>query len=411
MGYVAVDNLAQGMILEENVYDVNTRLLLSKGQKLAHNHIRILKIWGIPAVDVVGVDPAARDREDVFDDEKTDGLKSAIQCIFKNADFSDDTLKAVCKVALIHRIKGGASRPSRSSDLPDGRDGAAPAPPDKINRRIGDVEGKLPETPTIISELNQVIADPMATSNDVARVVSMSPSLATTLLKLVNSAYYGFPSKIDRISRAVTIIGTKEISSLALGISVMQAFKNIPKQVIDMQAFIRHSLACGIIGRILAARSNLPQTEQMFVAGLLHDIGKLIVYSDYPEHAAACFRMANASDTSVFHTEKQVVGIDHTQLAKRLLVKWKLPAELTDAITCHHAPARAANPENAGIVHLSDIITHGLGIGYSGERAIPHFDYARMAAAAGSRHSIPTIVRQTVHQLRPMETIFQGQVN
>ena len=104
-----------------------------------------------------------------------------------------------------------------------------------------------------------VITDPFATSNDVAQVVNKSPSLAALLLRIVNSAYYGFPSKIDRISRAVTIIGTKEISGLALGISVMRVFSDIPKEVIDMQAFIRHSLACGMLARILAALKNLQQ--------------------------------------------------------------------------------------------------------------------------------------------------------
>jgi HD-like signal output (HDOD) protein len=227
----------------------------------------------------------------------------------------------------------------------------------------------------------------------------------------VNSAYYGFPSKIDRISRAVTIIGTKEISSLALGISVMQTFKDIPKHIIDMQAFIRHSLACGIIARILAARNNLPQTEQLFVSGLLHDIGKLIVYSCYPEHATVCFCLAESSNTSVFQTERNIIGINHPQLAKHLLSKWKLPMDLTDNIIYHHAPSRASNSDTAGIVHLADIISQGLGIGYSGERSIPHFDYPVMDKIVDSRHSIPMVVRQAVHQLGPMEAIFQGQTN
>jgi putative nucleotidyltransferase with HDIG domain len=227
----------------------------------------------------------------------------------------------------------------------------------------------------------------------------------------VNSAYYGFPSKIDRISRAVTIIGTKEISSLALGISVMQAFKGIPKHIMDMQAFIHHSLACGIIARILAARHNLPQTEQLFVSGLLHDIGKLIVYSYYPEHAVACFCLAESSDTSVFQTERNIVGINHPQLAEQLLIKWKLPMDLTDSIIYHHAPSRASNSDTAGIVHLADIISLGLGIGYSGERSIPHFDYPIMDKIVDSHHSIQMVVRQAVHQLGPMEAIFQSQAN
>jgi putative nucleotidyltransferase with HDIG domain len=278
-----------------------------------------------------------------------------------------------------------------------------------IGGHLKGVEKKLPESPTIISELNQVIADPLATSDDVANVVNTSPSLAATLLKMVNSVYYGFPSKIDRISRAVTIVGTREISSLALGICVMDEFKNIPKHIIDMQKFIRHSLACGIISRILAARNNFNQTEQLFVSGLLHDIGKLIVYSYFPKQANRCFCMAEYFKTSVFETEKKMVGMNHPQLAKYLLQKWQLPTDLSDNIINHHSPSQASNPKTAGIVHMADIISQGLGIGYSGERSIPHFDYTIMDKIVDSSHSIEMIVRQAVHQLGSIEAIFQRQ--
>lgn len=409
MGYIAVENLERGMVLEEDVYDINTRLLLSKGQKLANNHLRILKIWGVSEVKVVGSETTAAGNQGGIDNEKTEGIKNAIDLVFKNADFANSTLKEICKVALIHRIKGDFTISPRLNCISGSQDMQGKLK--VVSGHIEGIEDKLPETPTIIAELNQVITDPLATSNDVARVVNTSPSLAATLLKIVNSAYYGFPSKIDRISRAVTIIGTKEISSLALGISVMQTFKDIPKHIIDMQAFIRHSLVCGIIARILAARNNLPQTEQLFVSGLLHDIGKLIVYCCYPEHATVCFCLAESSNTSVFQTEKNIIGMNHPQLAKHLLSKWKLPMDLTDNIIYHHAPSRASNSDTAGIVHLADIISQGLGIGYSGERSIPQFDYPVIDKIVDSRHSIQMVVRQAVHQLGPMEAIFQSQAN
>jgi putative nucleotidyltransferase with HDIG domain len=237
-------------------------------------------------------------------------------------------------------------------------------------------------------------------------VVNLSPSLAATLLKIVNSAYYGFPSKIDRISRAVTIVGTKEISSLALGISVMQAFNDIPKHIMNMKAFISHSLACGIIARILAALNNIAQTEQFFVSGLLHDIGKLIVYKYYPEHAVACFHLASSSGMCVFESEKRIIGLNHPQIAKHLVKKWKLPLELNDNIVYHHRPGNAPNPENAGIVHLADIISHGIDIGNSGERSIPSFDYAIIEKIVGSNTNIKMVIQQAVHQLGPVEAIF-----
>lgn len=409
MSYVAVDNLKQGMVLDENVHDVNTRLLLSKGQKLSHKHLRILKIWGIAGVSIVGSvnDTTATVGTPAMGDETIEGVKKAINLVFKNGDLANITLKEIFKASLIHRLKADIANAQTLTDQTcnpnDVFENIEP-----IGSQIEKIDSKLPETPTIISELNQVIADPLATSNDVAQVVNRSPSLAATLLKIVNSAYYSFPSRIDRISRAVTIIGTKEISSLALGISVMQAFNDIPKQIINMQTFISHSLACGIIARILAALNNIAQTEQLFVSGLLHDIGKLIVYKYYPEHASACFHLASSSSICIFQTEKQIIGMNHPQMAKHLLKKWKLPTNLNDNIVYHHDPSRAPNPESAGIVHLADIISHGLDIGSSGERSIPRFDYKIIEKIVASNPDIKMVIHQALHQLGPMEAIFSS---
>ncbi len=407
MGYLAVENLKQGMVVDENVYDINTRLLLSKGQKLADNHIRILKIWGIPGVSIVGSAKNKATGVSEMTDENIDRIKNGINLVFKNVDFSNTPLMEIYKASLIHRLKGDLSKAQTVSQQTSydkiNLDDLTPIG-DKINK----IGSKLPEVPTIISELNQVIADPLATSNSVARVVNKSPSLAATLLKIVNSAFYGFPSKIDRISRAVTIIGTKEISCLALGISVMKAFNDIPNQIINMQAFISHSLACAMISRIIAALSNIAQTEQLFISGLLHDIGKLIVYKYYPDHASACFYIASSSDTSVFQTEKQIIGMNHPQVAKALLKKWKLPMDLNDTIAFHHRPNKSPNPESAGIVHLADIISHGIDIGSSGERTIPAFDYKVTDKIMASKLNIKMVIRQAVHQLGPLEAIFRS---
>ncbi len=407
MGYITVDKLKPGMTLDEDVRDVNTRLLLSKGQKVTEKHLRILRIWGVSGVSIIGGSDEKATELPRLDDAGLERIKLTMQRVFKYADINQATLKGVYKAALMHRLKvtGGDAQPAVAEPPVDD---AARDPLQPIHDLTERLDDKLPETPTIIAELNQVINNSFATSNDVAQVVNKSPSLAATLLKIVNSAYYGFPSKIDRVTRAVTIIGTKEISSLALGISVMRAFEDIPKDVVDMPAFLRHSLACGIIARILAAFSNIAQTEQLFIAGLLHDIGKLIVYKYYPEHASACFRKALSDGTSVYQAEKQLIGMHHPKIAQLLLKKWKLPTGLNDTVVHHHMPNKAANPKHAAIVHLADIIVHGTGTGKSGERSIPRFDYAMLEAVMQAKPDLPTIVRQAVHQLGPLEAIFQG---
>jgi putative nucleotidyltransferase with HDIG domain len=175
-----------------------------------------------------------------------------------------------------------------------------------------------------------------------------------------------------------------------------------------MEAFIRHSLACGMVSRILAALNNVAQTEQLFVSGLLHDIGKLIFHKYFPDHAKACIALGHSSDTSIFRTEKKIIGMNHSTIAKLLLKKWNLPTELSANIVHHHSPSSAPNPEKAGMVHLADIISHGLGIGSSGERCIPTVDAAILDKISISANNINMVIRQTVHQFGPMDAIFSS---
>jgi HD-like signal output (HDOD) protein len=407
MGYVAVDNLEQGMVVSEDVRDINTRLLLSKGQKIDPKHIRVLKIWGVTEVNVVG-DPAGHCVDmPLADPEKERRVQAVLDMVFQHLNLENPLVKEIYQTSLAYRLKGEGTR-SPMSEIDASVTGELLSKRDEIRQRILKIDAKLPEAPTIISELNDVIADPFATSNDVALVVNKSPSLAALLLKIVNSAYYGFPSRIDRISRAVTIIGTKEISGLALGICVMRAFDDIPADVIDMQAFVRHSLACGMVARILGALNNVEETEQLFVSGLLHDIGKLIVFKYFPEYTRCILGLAISSAESVFSTEKAVLGLNHTQIARYLLQKWRLPSGLESNVVYHHTPAKAADPMKAGILQLADLIANALGIGTSGERAVPACDEEVLTGIGVSTSTLQMVIRQAMHQLGPMEAIFSS---
>jgi putative nucleotidyltransferase with HDIG domain len=404
MGFVSVDDLEQGMVLSADVRDINSRLLLCKGQKIANSHMRVLKIWGVSEVNVVG---GARDQAPAnqgLDPEKLTKAKIAVDAVFKNLNRADSAINEVYQLSILYRYRNNMlGLPETGSHPTEARLAFSQQ---ALSKKIDSINMKLPEAPTIIAELNQVISDPLASSNDVAQVVHKSPSLASHLLRVVNSACYGFPSRIDRISRAVTLIGTREISGLALGLCVLQTFKDISPTIIDMQAFTRHSMACGIVARIFAALNNMPHTEQMFVSGLLHDIGKLIFYKYFASDAKTIFDQAAASDQSVLQVEKAVLGISHTQTGKYLLRKWKLPRDLEDNVMFHHNPSRAPDPVKAAIVQMADLITNGTGIAGSGERIIPGFDAQAWQASGIANATIRNVVRQAEHQLAPLETIL-----
>ena len=198
--------------------------------------------------------------------------------------------------------------------------------------------------PSLVFELNEIIANPLSAAKDIANVVNQSPSLTAVLLKMVNSAFFGFRSKIDSISKAIMLIGSNEVSNLAMGVTIMETFRNIPKQVIDVGAFLEHCLACGVVGRLLAVHAKLPQAEQIFVSGMLHDIGRLVLYKYFPDVAGLLLIQAMESRQPLAVVEREMIRTSHTQIGKKLLQKWKLPYTLENSVYYHHNPSASPNP-------------------------------------------------------------------
>jgi HD-like signal output (HDOD) protein len=406
MGLVHVDNLEVDMILSEDVRDVKSRLLLTKGQKIQPKHIRIFKIWGIIEVNVAETRNRKNTAELNIDRDQLERITEETKYLFKHVDRSHPAIKELFRISLLHRSRQQSNicknvAPSYDADFKEHSIW-------DVKKMIAGREIKLPEMPSTAFELNEIVADPTASAHSIAEVVNKSPSLATLLLKIVNSSFYGFPSKINNISRAVTIIGTREITGLALGLSIVKAFKDIPKEVIDISSFLRHSIACGIISRILAAKKNIPQTEQMFVGGLLHDIGRLIIYQYFPDQAMALLSLAAKSDNILYQQENRLLGGNHSLIGKYLLKEWQLPFELENNIFFHHNPSAAHDPANAAIIHLSDIMVNALRLGSSGERFVPIFDDKAWDILDISPGNFEMIIQHAIHQLVPLESFFQG---
>jgi putative nucleotidyltransferase with HDIG domain len=407
MGLVTLEELDEGQVLTADVHDVSGRLLLGKGQVLGANHMRILKIWGIGEVEVAGAADAATTTDTTLDPERLAAAEAAVAAVFSQLDAAHGVIAYVRECAVSHRYAGGSQTTFRAvgaDDLP----GMEKISFKDFQRKIDRDGIKLPEAPTIVLKLNQVIADPHASADDVAQIVAASPSLTTLILRIVNSAAFGLPTRVDRISRAVALLGTREISALAMGVSVMRAFMDIPRDLIDMDAFLRHSLACATITRYLAALSNNSQTEQLFIAGLLHDIGKLVLWKYFPKEISALLQSAWANDYQgpFYAVEKTAIGRTHAQLAGQLLKKWKFPDPLRHMILHHHTPSRSQCPSETVLVQMADLIVNAVGLGTSGERVIPGFDTVAWEVVGIANSSVKMAIRQGEQQLRAMEAIL-----
>ena len=173
-----------------------------------------------------------------------------------------------------------------------------------------------------------------------------------------------------------------------------------------MYSFLRHSLACGIISRILAAHKGIPQTEQMFVSGLLHDLGRLILYSYFPEESHNILSRARLSNRLLYQQENDYLGCNHTHLVKQLLQEWKLPMVLENNVFYHHNPSDAQQPIPATLVHLADVITNSLGVGTSGERYVPPLDSVAWENLGLSPTCFDVVIKQATHQFFALESML-----
>ncbi len=405
MGIIHINKLKPGMVLDEEVRDINGRLLLKKDKQIQSAHIRIFKIWGITEVNVRGSNSNKEASNSSVAPEQIEKIKETTLDQFRYADLDHPAIKEIFRISVLFRSKYNLAPPECKINLTE-----IESQQEKVEngflQKLAQENISLPEIPSIVFELNEVIANPLSSAEDIAQVVQRSPSLTALLLKIVNSPFYGFPSKIDKISLAVTLIGTREISGLALGISILSQFNNIPKEILSMYSFLRHSLACGIISRILAAHKSIPQTEQLFVSGLLHDLGRLILYSYFPEESRNIIGRARLSDRLLYQQENDYLGCNHTHLVKQLLQQWKLPMVLENNVFYHHSPSEAQQPIPATLVHLADVITNSLGIGTSGERYVPPLDTVAWENLGLSPTCFDVVVKQATHQFFALESML-----
>ena len=231
---------------------------------------------------------------------------------------------------------------------------------------------KVAALPAVALKFSEAIKDPMTSNQELENIVSEDSALAAKVLMIANSALFNFPSKIDTISKAITIIGHKQLSEIILSCSIVAMFKDIPQDVIDMDMFWRHSIAVATTARILASSRREQNIEKFFTAGLLHDIGKLIIFVEAPKYAKAVIDKCNETDELMHKVEKEILGFDHAKLGAMLLKKWKLPDDIVASVYYHHMPSISSTDIiTPGIIHVADIITHALQFGSSGEKFVP----------------------------------------
>ena len=248
---------------------------------------------------------------------------------------------------------------------------------EKLKKLILNVTS-IPTLPEVVIRVNSLLSDPNTRAMDIAHIISEDPSLTITLLKVVNSPFYGLPRKIVQIDHAIAILGFNATHSLLMTTSVLNSFASKKKDIegFSFSKFWTHSLGVATASRLLAPYFGLrSQAEDLYVAGLLHDMGRMIIQQNDPDSFQKVIKTVRKENLRIQDAEKAVLGFSHEDVGSLLASRWNLPSKLVTVIASHHNPLQMESYREfaklSSIVHLADILCKMIDLGHSGDEKIP----------------------------------------
>ena len=202
----------------------------------------------------------------------------------------------------------------------------------------------LPTLPEVHTKLAELAQKDTSTASDLAEVITKDPALGTRLLKLVNSAMYSLPRKVDSITQAIVIVGFRALQNLALSTSIIGAFRGRKIEEFDFTKYWKHSLACAVAARSIAtALRKRQQADEVFAAGLLHDLGHLILAEYQPKKFQEVLKACASTKSPAHSLEPDILGFTHEEVGALLMEHWKFPEALVAIVRRHHSPDRTGN--------------------------------------------------------------------
>ncbi|MDR1625025.1 MAG: HDOD domain-containing protein [Spirochaetia bacterium] len=232
---------------------------------------------------------------------------------------------------------------------------------------------KLPALPVTVSKILEIANNPNTSPVDLNRVISLDPVLMARVMKLINSAYYGVTNQVTSLARAIIMLGINTVKNLALSTAVLgNLSKKEDFQALNMNGFWRHSLSVGVLSKLIARSRGIDPKilEEYFIAGLLHDIGKIPLNNTLTTEFVRAMSQADRDRRPLFQTEGEDIGFDHCRAGLIIGLEWKFGDEILETIKCHHSLESCAE-DHADLVYtvaLANCYVNLSGIGFSGSR-------------------------------------------
>ncbi len=224
----------------------------------------------------------------------------------------------------------------------------------------------LPTLPGIVNKLTKMADDPETTTEQMGKVISKDHILAAKLLKLVNSAFYGFPQRISSLSSAIILLGFNVVKSLIISASIFEVMEDQDVELWE------HSLGCAVVCSVIAKRLGVSEPEEVSTAGLIHDIGKVAIKMELAAEYKQINKLMLKNSISMQQAELAILGLDHAEAGGWLTKNWNLPNKLIEPVSCHHDPREAKDEQlNSAIIHFSDLLIRGMGYGHAGDDKVP----------------------------------------
>jgi putative nucleotidyltransferase with HDIG domain len=381
------------MRLARPIADADGRLIVGSGTLLSGSVVRALRKLALQTVLVV-------DSGDVAPWERTTPLDEQLRELERRLDRepANEAIAALrlaitrhlCKRAL--RLDGErrgeavddatpppaaptTPAPERSEPAAQTPIAGAPGSLDEATLRIR--VARLRSVPTLPRLFERVVAaleDPEVDFDHVTQLIEIDQALTAQVLRIANSAFYSTQSTVSRVSEALLMLGTAVTRSIVLSTSVFDP------SAVRLRGFFEHSVGCAAAAGALARVTGLGNAEEVAAAGLLHDLGKVVLYKEMPDVFDHIVARATAESRSFRALEHELLGIDHSEIAAWLMERWRFPVVLAEPIVLHHTPARARSArDETAIVHVANILVRALGYGFGGDPTIGSIESAAWA--------------------------------
>lgn len=269
----------------------------------------------------------------------------------------------------------------------------------KFQRLINCID-RMPAMPHVAQEAIEVIDNPRSTAKQVGEIITKDMILSGRILRIANSAFYGFPRQIKSVLDAIVILGFETVKNLTIAATVQKLFnKKMDGYGIKSGELWRHSIGCALCSEAVAQNLKL-DTDEAFISGLMHDVGKIVLDRFMKEESQKVLELVIEKNFNFTSAERMTLGYDHAQIGSKIAIKWNLPVNIVKAIEYHHKPeSLKKEPKIAAIVRLSDAICMMHGIGMGGDELVLERDQAILDILGISKEQAGDLMEQTGNQV------------